>query len=200
MLSLVRCLVRFPLYTGACQPEVPGMRRGHAQEDQALLPASKSGPRTIVQASPTRSTEKPRSMVERACLTDAIAPATQSREREYASHDPKAPGCGSRRDIAADTAKHAAILPVLLYFPVDLQQTQSRDGASVAHTDVMTAREVAERLKVKNHTICRLAAAKEISRFKVGGSWRFRKGAVDRWAEANAIQLEATAVWAGRKP
>ena len=42
-------------------------------------------------------------------------------------------------------------------------------------TDVMTVREVAEYLKVKDRTIYRLVANGGIPGFKVGGSWRFRK-------------------------
>ena len=54
-------------------------------------------------------------------------------------------------------------------------------------TDVMTVREVAEYLKVKERTIYRLVAGADIPAFKVGGSWRFRKGEIDQWTEANAI-------------
>ena len=76
MLPFVRCLERFPLYTGARKSEALGTRREHVHDDRAVLPASKSGPRTIRQATPTR-----------ACLTDALALAAQSRERQYAIHD-----------------------------------------------------------------------------------------------------------------
>ena len=38
-------------------------------------------------------------------------------------------------------------------------------------TDVMTVREVAEYLKVKERTVYRLVAASDIPAFKVGGSW-----------------------------
>ena len=76
MLPFVRCLERFPLYTGPRRSEALGTRREHVHDDRAVLPASKSGPRTIRQATPTR-----------ACLTDALALAAQSRERQYAIHD-----------------------------------------------------------------------------------------------------------------
>ena len=42
--------------------------------------------------------------------------------------------------------------------------------------DVMTVREVAEYLKVKEHTIYRLVSREDIPAFKVGGSWRLSKG------------------------
>ena len=54
-------------------------------------------------------------------------------------------------------------------------------------TDVMTVREVAEYLKVKDRTIYRLVANGEIPGFKVGGSWRFRKTEIDQWTESNAV-------------
>ena len=54
-------------------------------------------------------------------------------------------------------------------------------------SDVMTVREVADYLKVKDRTIYRLVAGGEMPGFKVGGSWRFRKTEIDRWTEANAV-------------
>ena len=54
-------------------------------------------------------------------------------------------------------------------------------------TDVMTVREVAEYLRVKERTIYRLVAGAGIPAFKVGGSWRFRKGEIDQWTESHAI-------------
>lgn len=51
----------------------------------------------------------------------------------------------------------------------------------MAETDVMTVREVAEYLKVKERTIYRLVAKGGIPAFKVGGSWRFRRAEIDEW-------------------
>ena len=51
----------------------------------------------------------------------------------------------------------------------------------MADTDVMTVREVAEYLKVKERTIYRLVAKGGIPAFKVGGSWRFRKAEIEEW-------------------
>ena len=56
-------------------------------------------------------------------------------------------------------------------------------------TDVMTVREVAECLKVKDRTVYRLVADRRISGFKVGASRRFRKCKIDRWTEANSVGL-----------
>lgn len=48
-------------------------------------------------------------------------------------------------------------------------------------TDIMTIDEVASYLKLKLKTAYHLAAKGEIPGFKVGGSWRFRKGEIDKW-------------------
>ncbi len=48
-------------------------------------------------------------------------------------------------------------------------------------TDIMTIKEVAEYLKVKEKTAYKLVADGKIPGFKVGGSWRFRKGEIDSW-------------------
>jgi excisionase family DNA binding protein len=49
---------------------------------------------------------------------------------------------------------------------------------------VLTLRDVAAYLKVDDRTIYRLAQAKKMPAFKVGGTWRFRKGDIDAWIEA----------------
>jgi len=46
---------------------------------------------------------------------------------------------------------------------------------------IMTVGEVADYLKVTDRTIYRLAGAKQIPAFKVGGSWRFSKVDIDEW-------------------
>jgi excisionase family DNA binding protein len=51
-------------------------------------------------------------------------------------------------------------------------------------TDILMIKEVAEYLKVTERTIYRLAAAKKIPAFKVGGSWRFSRNDIDRWIAA----------------
>jgi len=46
---------------------------------------------------------------------------------------------------------------------------------------ILTLREVADYLKVTERTIYRLAAAKKIPAFKVGGTWRFSRADIDHW-------------------
>jgi excisionase family DNA binding protein len=48
---------------------------------------------------------------------------------------------------------------------------------------VLTLKNVAAYLKVDDRTIYRLAQAKKAQAFKVGGTWRFRKGDIEAWIE-----------------
>jgi excisionase family DNA binding protein len=47
--------------------------------------------------------------------------------------------------------------------------------------EIYTLDEVAAYLKVGKRTVYRLAAAKKIPAFKVGGIWRFSRQEIDRW-------------------
>lgn len=49
--------------------------------------------------------------------------------------------------------------------------------------EIMTLKEVAEYLKLAEKTAYRLAAEGKIPGFKVGGSWRFRKGSIEDWID-----------------
>ena len=46
---------------------------------------------------------------------------------------------------------------------------------------ILTIKDVAAYLKVNERTVYRLAASGNIPAFKVGGSWRFRKDALELW-------------------
>ncbi|EFE7254250.1 helix-turn-helix domain-containing protein [Klebsiella quasipneumoniae subsp. similipneumoniae] len=50
--------------------------------------------------------------------------------------------------------------------------------SSADEGEILTLRQVAEFLKVTDRTIYRLAAAKKIPAFKVGGTWRFSKAEI----------------------
>jgi excisionase family DNA binding protein len=56
---------------------------------------------------------------------------------------------------------------------------------------ILTIKEVAEYLKVTERTIYRLAAAKKIPAFKVGGTWRFKTADIDGWIAAQSKTPEA---------
>jgi excisionase family DNA binding protein len=58
----------------------------------------------------------------------------------------------------------------------------------------MTIGEVAAYLKVTERAIYRLAAAKKIPAFKVGGSWRISKIDIDAWfKEQSTVDTGSTA-------
>ncbi len=59
--------------------------------------------------------------------------------------------------------------------------------------EVMTAKEVAAYLKIKEKTAYRLAAERKIPGFKVGGSWRFRRGDIESWIKAQSAEALARA-------
>jgi len=60
--------------------------------------------------------------------------------------------------------------------------------SSTADNAIMTIGEVADYLKVTERTIYRLAGAKQIPAFKVGGSWRFSKADIDAWIKKQSEQ------------
>lgn len=47
--------------------------------------------------------------------------------------------------------------------------------------DILTVKEIAEYLKVKEKTAYKLVAEGRIPGFKVGGSWRFRRQEIEEW-------------------
>ena len=47
----------------------------------------------------------------------------------------------------------------------------------------MSVPQVAKLLQLSERTVYRLAQAGSLPAFKVGGSWRFRRRDIDRWAE-----------------
>ncbi|MFC4486565.1 methylation-associated defense system helix-turn-helix domain-containing protein MAD1 [Tepidiphilus baoligensis] len=47
--------------------------------------------------------------------------------------------------------------------------------------EILTIKEVADYLKVTERTIYRLAGAKTIPAFKVGGTWRFSRSDIESW-------------------
>jgi excisionase family DNA binding protein len=60
-------------------------------------------------------------------------------------------------------------------------------AANTGDSGILTIREVADYLKVTERTIYRLAAAKKIPAFKVGGSWRFSRPDIDLWIKEQSL-------------
>jgi excisionase family DNA binding protein len=56
-------------------------------------------------------------------------------------------------------------------------------------TSILMIKEVAAYLKVTERTIYRLAAAKKIPAFKVGGSWRFSRSDIDAWIKRQSLDV-----------
>ena len=55
-------------------------------------------------------------------------------------------------------------------------------------SDILTITEVANYLKVAERTLYRLAAAKKIPAFKVGGTWRFPRADIDQWIKRQTAE------------
>jgi len=56
-------------------------------------------------------------------------------------------------------------------------------SASSSEGEILTIKQVADFLKVTERTIYRLAAAKKIPAFKVGGTWRFSRAEINQWIQ-----------------
>jgi len=59
-------------------------------------------------------------------------------------------------------------------------------------SDIMTVKEVAAYLKIKEKTAYRLTAEGKIPGFKVGGSWRFRQREIDTWIEQKVTIIKVS--------
>ena len=54
--------------------------------------------------------------------------------------------------------------------------------------EIFTLDDVAAYLKVGKRTVYRLAAAKKIPAFKVGGTWRFSRTDIDKWIKQQSME------------
>jgi excisionase family DNA binding protein len=61
-------------------------------------------------------------------------------------------------------------------------------STSTSEGEILTIKQVADYLKVTERTIYRLAAAKKIPAFKVGGTWRFSRPDIDRWIKHQSME------------
>ena len=55
--------------------------------------------------------------------------------------------------------------------------------SSADEGEILTLKQVADFLKVTERTIYRMAAAKKIPAFRVGGTWRFSKAEINQWIQ-----------------
>lgn len=58
--------------------------------------------------------------------------------------------------------------------------------------EIFALDEVAAYLKVGRRTVYRLAAAKKIPAFKVGGMWRFSRAEIDQWIKHQSMDVLVT--------
>lgn len=61
-------------------------------------------------------------------------------------------------------------------------------SAKTTAEEVLTLPEVAAYLKVTERTIYRLAGAKKIPAFKVGGVWRFSRADIENWIQQQSTE------------
>ena len=61
-------------------------------------------------------------------------------------------------------------------------------STSTSEGEILTIKQVADYLKVTERTIYRLAAAKKIPAFKVGGTWRFSRADIDNWIKQQSVE------------
>ena len=58
--------------------------------------------------------------------------------------------------------------------------------------EIFTLDDLADYLKVGKRTVYRLAAAKKIPAFKVGGTWRFLRADINRWIKLQSSEDAGT--------
>jgi excisionase family DNA binding protein len=61
-------------------------------------------------------------------------------------------------------------------------------SSSTSQGEILTIKQVADYLKVTERTIYRLAGAKKIPAFKVGGTWRFSRADIDSWIKQQSME------------
>jgi excisionase family DNA binding protein len=78
--------------------------------------------------------------------------------------------------------KDVQVFPILGKIPTTGRVPVPGEEAMKDDTgEIFTFDEVAAYLKVGKRTVYRLAAAKKIPAFKVGGTWRFSRQEIDQW-------------------
>jgi excisionase family DNA binding protein len=60
-------------------------------------------------------------------------------------------------------------------------------STSTNEEQILTIKQVADYLRVTERTIYRLAAAKKIPAFKVGGTWRFSRSDIESWIRQQSV-------------
>lgn len=82
-------------------------------------------------------------------------------------------------------------MKILYYSDVVCQKMALTMSTSTSDGEILTIKQVADYLKVTERTIYRLAAAKQIPAFKVGGTWRFSRAEINQWIQRQQEDGEA---------
>ncbi len=88
----------------------------------------------------------------------------------------------------ANQLSNVADLKILHYPVVVCPKLTIAMSKSTSEDEILTIKQVADYLKVTERTIYRLAAAKQIPAFKVGGSWRFSRADIDSWIKQQSME------------
>lgn len=62
------------------------------------------------------------------------------------------------------------------------------------NNEIMTIKDLSLYLKINEKTVYKLAKKKELPGIKIGGMWRFKKEAVDRWLIDSSKKIEETKI------
>lgn len=77
----------------------------------------------------------------------------------------------------------------ILHYPVPVcPKLITPMSTSPSEGEILTIKQVAEYLKVAERTIYRLAGAKKIPAFKVGGTWRLARADIDAWIKQQSME------------
>ena len=87
-----------------------------------------------------------------------------------------------------DCNRSIATLKILLYSALICHELPIPMSINSIEGEILTIKQVAEYLKVTDRTIYKLAAAKKIPAFKVGGTWRFSRADIDSWIKLQSME------------
>src|SRR3546814_10107109 len=128
----------------------------------------------------SRSEQTRRALV--AVVQASARPISPSGAGSFLQQSPRAAHSG----VTAVTYVIAA-LKILHYSVIVLPRLAITMPTSTSEGEILTLKQVAEFLKVTDRTIYRLAAAKKIPAFKVGGTWRFSKRSEEHTSELQSL-------------
>jgi excisionase family DNA binding protein len=107
------------------------------------------------------------------------------------------PQLGPRRTSASELSRVKSEqatnrLTLTAIVPYQLPEGSHSVPNNTSGSGIRTSKEVADYLRVMEMTVYRLAAAKKIPAFKVGGTWRFRATDIDGWIADQSKKAEGT--------